>query len=70
MNGRTAYRAYCDAVDWRSVKGEPLPQWEQLPQPIREAWSASAKQVMRELLRSLARRPFEELIGPDWEAHP
>jgi hypothetical protein len=25
--GRAAYDAYCETRDWKSFRGEPLPQW-------------------------------------------
>jgi hypothetical protein len=46
--GEIAYNAYCHAVEWKSVKGDPLPQFiEQFPR-LKIAWEAAAGAVLAE----------------------
>lgn len=40
------YEAYAEEVGWKSVRGEPLPKWEDLPENIRKAWIAAASAVL------------------------
>jgi hypothetical protein len=40
--GQVAYEAYCDAVGWRSIRGDQLPSWDNMPwQKIKAAWEAA-----------------------------
>ncbi|WP_032769810.1 hypothetical protein [Streptomyces sp. CNS654] len=43
--GQAAYKAYAEAVDNRSVKGEELPEWDSLTVPVRNAWQLAAEAV-------------------------
>jgi len=44
--GAVAYMAYCQTTDGKSlISGADLPAWENLSEPIREAWRASADAV-------------------------
>jgi hypothetical protein len=43
--GEIAYNAYCAKRDWKSVRGEPLPHWNQQDEALREAWVAAASAV-------------------------
>ncbi len=44
--GRIAYEAYCDSTEWKSaITGQPLPIFEQSPEPVRRAWIAAAAAV-------------------------
>ena len=46
-HGKMAYEAYCKIRDWKSVRGEPLPQyWELLPPDLQTAWDAAGKAVV------------------------
>jgi hypothetical protein len=71
--GQTAYEAYRDAADGRSLaSGEPLPAWPQLAPAIRDAWQAAALAVVdravhisedeADVLVSKRRERDEELI--------
>lgn len=40
--GRGAYHAYARAVDGVSFLGQPLREWERLPERIRRGWSDAA----------------------------
>lgn len=43
--GRIAYTAYGRSVGWQNFLGQPMPQFDQLPAHIREAWIVSANVV-------------------------
>lgn len=43
--GRIAYDAYCEARGWKSVRGEPLPHFQQQDEGLRQAWIKSAEAV-------------------------
>lgn len=36
-----AYAAYGESVGWRSVSGDRMPLWSELPPRIRQAWIAA-----------------------------
>lgn len=40
--GRVAFNAYGDAVHWKTYNGQDMRQWDQVPQPLRDAWIAAA----------------------------
>lgn len=44
--GQIAYEAYCEAVGWQSFKADPLPQWPEVKERIKEAWEAAAEAVL------------------------
>lgn len=55
-----AYEAYANNTQWKSVAtGAPLPQWEQLPEAIQEAWKASVADCHR------LRHVISQFIGSD-----
>lgn len=45
--GRVAYDGYCKARNWKSIRGEPLPHFEQQAPELQEAWIEAAKAVSR-----------------------
>lgn len=47
--GEAAYNAYCAARGWKSVRGEPLPHWQQQDDMLRAAWCAAADAVAQEI---------------------
>ncbi len=47
--GEIAYNAYCKARGWKSVRGEPLPHWEQQDEALRAAWVAAAEAVRSQI---------------------
>ncbi len=47
---RVAYEAYAADSDWKNYQGNPMPQWQDLPENIRQHWRAAIKKVT-ELLR-------------------
>lgn len=45
--GQVAYRGYFEASGGASlISGQPLPQWHEQSQAIREAWDAAAAAVV------------------------
>lgn len=42
---QVAYEAYADHADWRSVHGEPLPQWGDHDPLVQSHWCAAAQAV-------------------------
>ena len=45
---RVAYEGYCRQTGWKSLAtGQDLPEFDGLPQEIKEAWSASANHLLR-----------------------
>jgi hypothetical protein len=42
MLGETGYRAYGNSVEWKNYLGQPMPEWGNLPEPIRIAWDRAA----------------------------
>lgn len=42
---RSAYEAYAAVTDRKNFRGEPMPEWVDLPPAIRTAWEAAARQV-------------------------
>jgi len=33
-----AYQAYGESTDWKNFRGDKMPEWEELPEAIQEAW--------------------------------
>lgn len=42
---RIAYEAYAKATGGRNFFGNPMPEWEELPQSIRDAWDCAVGAV-------------------------
>jgi len=40
-----AYNAYCNTRNWKSVKGDPLPQFHDQSQELKDAWWEAAEAV-------------------------
>ncbi|MEV0016717.1 hypothetical protein [Streptomyces tendae] len=43
----TAYAAYGESTGNRNFRGDPMPRWEDLGEPIQTAWVAAATAVAR-----------------------
>lgn len=41
----SAYRAYANSTGNKNFRGEPMPEFNDLPQPIRVAWEAAIRQA-------------------------
>jgi hypothetical protein len=42
----SAYKSYAASTGNKNFKGDPMPEWNDLPLGIQTAWEASARQVM------------------------
>jgi hypothetical protein len=42
---RVGYAAYGETVAWKNYQGHPMPEWDQLPTQIRDAWRAAAAAI-------------------------
>jgi hypothetical protein len=45
---RQAYYAYGSVTDFKNFQGNPMPEWEQLPPKIQEAWGAASRYAFNE----------------------
>lgn len=43
------YQAYGKTTDFKNFRGDPMPSWDELPVPQREAWVAAAVYAVAEL---------------------
>jgi hypothetical protein len=50
--GELAYAAYCEAVGYKSVRGDTLPGWADQDERLQEAWDAAAEAVADYLEKS------------------
>ena len=60
--GRTAFEAYAHNTEWRSVHGEPLPNWDDVPDRVQTAWRAAARGILRDLARWERGQEFDEIL--------
>jgi len=51
--GKAAYNAYCAHRGWKSVRGEPLPAWENAEPDIRMGWDMAALAVAGEISQTM-----------------
>ncbi len=52
---KLAYDAYCKARDWKSVRGEPLPHFEQQSPELQDAWMQAADAVAADIIKNQRR---------------
>jgi hypothetical protein len=45
-----AYTSYSEATGGKNFQGDPMPTWDQLPQPIRNAWALAAERIRNDVL--------------------
>ena len=43
---KAAYAAYGAVTDFKNFRGELMPEWENLPEKIQQAWRAAALRVL------------------------
>lgn len=55
--GRIAYRAYGQATNNLNYQGLPMPQWDDLGEPIQAAWINAA-----DMIRKVSRNPMIDAI--------
>ena len=53
--GKIAYDEYCQARDWKSVRGEPLPQFDEQTTDLKEAWERAAWTVALKVKETMDR---------------
>lgn len=46
---KRSYRAYGEVTDFKNFQGNPMPEWDALPERIQAAWVNAVKQVYRDL---------------------
>ncbi len=44
--GKQLYDWYGDSAEWRNFLGDPMPNWEDLPEKIRTHWCCVAEKVV------------------------
>lgn len=57
---KSAYKAYLASTGNKNFKGDPMPEWEDLPQPIKTAWEAATRHII----------DIWDGYSPDWETFP
>ncbi len=45
LNGRLAFEAYANKLNWVSVTSAKIPQWDYLSKEVRDGWIAAAQAV-------------------------
>lgn len=40
-----AYRAFGSWSEWKTPQGKPMPEWDELPMNLQNAWTAAAETV-------------------------
>jgi hypothetical protein len=61
-HGRRAYEGYRAYSDGKSlVSGQPIPEFDQLPEQIKRAWQASADYLLAGYMSGLAAAGLKEL---------
>jgi hypothetical protein len=50
--GEIAYAAYCEAVGYKSIKGDTLPDWSDQSARLQDAWEAAGEAVANYLEKS------------------
>jgi hypothetical protein len=68
--GEAGYRAYGDAVGWKDYLGRPMPQWEDLTEPIRAAWDRAAYAIIAETMRFYDHEAAETMRLYDHDTAP
>lgn len=48
-----AYEAYAKSTEGKTFDGRDMPTWDDLTQPVRNAWQAAAEQVRHNVLVQL-----------------
>jgi hypothetical protein len=61
----SAYRAYAASTGNKNFRGEPMPEFSQLPQAIKVAWEAAVRQV-GDCLRSKVTQAPDESHWAGW----
>ncbi len=54
---QTAYGAYGNSVEWKTLRGKPMPTWDELPANRQTAWTAAVAAVAAQLVEDGAVQP-------------
>ena len=47
------YEGYCAKTGWKSaVSGDNLPQWQELPGAVKNAWFSAAKAIIDDIMKN------------------
>ena len=46
MIARAAYDAYGNVTDHKNYRGDPMPEWDNLPEKIQQAWRAAVARAL------------------------
>ncbi len=49
--GAVAYNAYCDSVNWKSIRGDNLPKYSEQSDVLKLAWERAGIAVVEEFIR-------------------
>jgi hypothetical protein len=60
--GEIAYNAYCQKRGWKSVRGEPLPEFTAQSAELQAAWQAAADAVAAHI----EKESNKELLNMAW----
>lgn len=58
---KQAYKAYGRTVDFKNVRGEPMPEWADLPDTIKQAWDQAATEVSLSSVQQPTKEQIEAL---------
>lgn len=47
---KAAYAAYGEVVGWKNFRGDPMPQFNELPEAIQRAWDGACEGALRHWL--------------------
>ena len=61
---KAAYAAYGEVVGWKNFRGDPMPQFNDLPGEIQSAWDGACEGALRHWLDN----EFKDAINDDDEA--
>lgn len=50
--GRRAYDTYAECREWKTCDDKRIPQWLELPEEIKYAWSLAALQIFDAVIRT------------------
>lgn len=53
---RLAYAAYGKTTDFKNFQGNPMPEFDNLPEKIKEAWSAACTSVAADVVEEIAEK--------------
>ncbi len=62
----SAYRAYAASTGNKNFRGDPMPAWDDLPQPIRTAWEAAVRQAVSCVEVTAGGKPEDEQRWAGW----